>query len=205
MTNCLLAASSLSVTAEGAGVVALPCSSLRWSQLHRADTLVVETASLATSRCETTTLTALHDGVAYPVDLRIIADPWMERINKDDFVPFVRSVLSNPVGIQDAERGKATPNFLFSKRSQRATRLQADNTDVPRFTVRDAMDTLALTSTATYTHAINNIATLGFVTKAVSLFGTSRMAAALDRVHLTVLPCTETEEVVEGFRLLLAP
>lgn len=67
------------------------------------------------------------------------------------------------------------------------------------------MDTLALASTATHTHTIYNIAALGLVAQAVGLLGASRMTAALNCVHLTVLPRAETKEVVEGFGLLLAP
>lgn len=102
--GCLLAAVGLSVTAERTGVVALPCSSLRRPQLHRTNTLVVEAASLAPSRGEATTLTALHDRVAYPIDLRVIAYPRVEWINKDDLVPLVGPVLGDPIGVQDAER-----------------------------------------------------------------------------------------------------
>lgn len=39
----------------------------------------------------------------------------------------------------------------------------------------------------------------------MGFLGTSRVTATLDCVHLAVLPCAETEEIVEGFRLLLAP
>lgn len=99
-------------------MVALPCGPLRRSQLHRADTLVVETASLAAGGGEAAALAALHDWVAYPVDLRVVADPWVEWIDKNDLVPLVGPVLGNPVGIQDAEGWQATPNLLFSERSQ---------------------------------------------------------------------------------------
>lgn len=67
------------------------------------------------------------------------------------------------------------------------------------------MDALALTSAAAHTHTIDNIAPLGLVAQTASLLGASRVAAALDRVQLAVLPCAETEEVVEGLGLLLAP
>eukprot|EP00701_Giardia_intestinalis_P004902 XP_001708726.1 Hypothetical protein GL50803_20056 [Giardia lamblia ATCC 50803] len=117
MTGCLLAAARLSVAAEGAGVVALPRGSLRRPQLHRTDTLVVETAGLATGRGETATLAALHDRVADPINLWIVADPRVERIDENDLVPLVGPVLGNPVGIQDAERRKTTPDLLLGKRA----------------------------------------------------------------------------------------
>lgn len=98
-------------------MVALPCSSLRWPQLHRADTLVVEAACLAAGRGEATAFTALHDWVADPIYLWIVADPRVERIDENDLVPLVGPVLGNPVGIQNAEGREATPDLLLGKRA----------------------------------------------------------------------------------------
>jgi hypothetical protein len=54
---------------------------------------------LAASRCKTSSLAVLVDGVDNPVNARVISDRDVLRIDQDYFVIFICSILVDPIRV----------------------------------------------------------------------------------------------------------
>lgn len=50
-----------------------------------------------------------------PLSVWVVADSRMERIDKNDFVEFVDRILTNPVGVKDAESTAMTTDTLLKQ------------------------------------------------------------------------------------------
>lgn len=55
----------------------------------------------------------LVHGLGYPLGIRITTNSLMVGINEDDFIELVGRILSNPIGVQDTKRTKATTSTLL--------------------------------------------------------------------------------------------
>ena len=68
---------------------------------------------------ETPEFPVLHDGPAHPVDLGVTCDGLVVDVDHDDLVVLVGRVLSNPVGVEDAETLESAANTLLQNKSMR--------------------------------------------------------------------------------------
>ena len=84
-------------------VTELPVSSPRRPDLPEALALAHESAVLATSGCETASLTAGVDSIADPVDLRVVLDGDVVRVDEDALVVLEGTILIDPVGVEEPE------------------------------------------------------------------------------------------------------
>ena len=94
--------------------------------------LVQSTALLARGG-QTTHLAVLVHGVDNPVDAGVAADGLVLRIDEDDLVVFVRTVLVDPVAVEYTQVGAAATHALFGGRFERALVFELVDTLVDRF------------------------------------------------------------------------
>lgn len=77
----------------------LPVGKLGCAKFHSTNTLVSETAALFASGSLTMAFTVFMSGIADPIDFRIVTDALVHGINHNDLIPFVVTVLANPVRV----------------------------------------------------------------------------------------------------------
>ncbi len=145
----------------------------------------------------------LHGRLADPVHARIATDSLVARIDKDDLVEFVSSILVDPVRVKDAQVGAATTNTFFSNGLEVTSGLELVHTMTGRLTIDGTLSNLALTTTTSDTDAIDDETLLGLVSETTGLVDARRTAGTMDDVELTVFPATDTEDEAKDIRLLL--
>lgn len=152
-------------------------------------------------------ITNLVDSVADPVDASIAADGLVLGVDEDDLEVLVGGVLVDPVGVQDTQVGAATANTLLSGSTESALVLELVDTHVGGLacsrkqirlgsnpsktkivhTVGGTLRSGSLTTTASHTDTVDNIALLGLVAETTSLVGARRAGSTVDSVQLTEL------------------
>ncbi len=111
----------------------------------------------------------LHGRLADPVHARIATDSLVARIDKDDLVEFVSSILVDPVRVKDAQVGAATTNTFFSNGLEVTSGLELVHTMTGRLTIDGTLSNLALTTTTSDTDAIDDETLLGLVSESSRL------------------------------------
>jgi|688.fasta_scaffold566400_1 hypothetical protein len=104
-----------------------------------------------------------------PVDFRVAANSVVLRVNKDNFVEFVRSVLANPVGVKNTEVSTFATNSLFSERLVGLGLLELANTVVSWLSEYFTFANISLTTTASNTDAVDYVALSSLVAKSSGL------------------------------------
>lgn len=149
------------------------------------------------------------DRVADPVDASIAADGLVLGVDEDDLEVLVGGVLVDPVGVQDTQVGAATANTLLSGSTESALVLELVDTHVGGLacsrtqispsptaifsktenvhTVGGTLRSGSLTTTASHTDTVDNIALLGLVAETTSLVGARGAGSTVDSVQLTEL------------------
>ena len=89
----------LSLAVHIQSVAALPASTSRAADRFAVAMTLAETTRLARSRGQTTHLAMLHHRLAQPLNVGVVADRSVERINTDHFEVLVRRVLPDPVAV----------------------------------------------------------------------------------------------------------
>ena len=127
-----MAPKPLTITLETKTVAVHPGGSVRTS-LDSVGTvsLLAQSTSLTSSRRETAHFAVFVDGVADPVDARVVANLGVRGIHQDDFIVLLGGVLVDPVGVEDAQIGVPTANLLLSNALQVALELELVDTLMP--------------------------------------------------------------------------
>ena len=112
----------------------------------------------------------------------------MVRVNEDDLVVLVNTVLVNPVRVQNSEVSASASNTFFSSAPQASLRLELGDTLVDGLAVGGTLGDVLLAVTATDTDTVDNIALLGLVAETTSLVGARGTRSTVDNVQLTVFP-----------------
>lgn len=73
---------------------------------------------------ESTSLAALVDGVADPVDAGIATDSLVGGVDEDDLEVLVDTILVDPVRVEDTESSATTGNTLLGGRAERTLELE---------------------------------------------------------------------------------
>jgi hypothetical protein len=154
---------------------------------------------------EATELSVLVDWVAEPVDAGVVADSGVVGVDEDDFEVFVRSVLVDPVGVEDSQVTTAAAHTLFSLGADVALEFVLVDTGVGRFTVDATLGVGSLAASTSDAGTVDNKALLGLVTQAASLIRASGAGGAVDGGELSVLPASDAQQEAEDVGLLLLP
>ena len=147
----------------------------------------------------------LHDGLAEPVDARVVADRVVHRIDHDNLKVFVRRILVDPVRVEHAQSSALPSDTLFCDAAQVTVELQGSHTLVHRLSVNLSLLHRALARASAHANPVDDVALLGLVSHLTSLVGTGGCVHAPDAWQLAVLPASDALEVPEGITLLLAP
>ena len=179
----------LAVAAHGLCVATLPGGfAASADDVVGAVPLDTETAGLASSGGETTSLSVLVGRVNDPVDTGVVTDGHVMRINTDDFEVFKGGVFVNPVRVKHTQVHGMAPASLLGDRSQVARELKVVNTSIHGLSVHNTVRNGSLAATATNSDAIYAVALLGLVSQLVRLVRASGTAQLDDLLALTVLP-----------------
>ena len=186
-------------------VTELPVASPRRSDLPEALALAHESAVLAASGGETTGLTAGVDSIADPVDLRVVLDGDVVRVDEDAFVVLEGTILIDPVGVEEPERWESLTSLVLSEGLE--VELWSELVDVVSavLTVEAVLGSNPPAATLPDADAVDDIALLGLITEAASLIWASWMREANELRKLAVFPAAETEKETHNIALLLCP
>jgi hypothetical protein len=138
------------------------------------------------------------------------------RIHKDDFEILVRSILINPIRIQNTQIRTLSPNSFLGRRPQTLLVLELIDTLIRGFPVCSALPSQsphlksgrdlgngAFAASATDTDAIDDIALLCLVAQATGLVRAGWSRRAVDDIELAVFPAAHAEEEAQHIRLLV--
>jgi hypothetical protein len=140
-----------------------------------------------------------------PVNLGVAADSVVLGVHKDDFVELVGSILTNPVGTEDAEVGALAANSHLSECLVGLGLLELADTVVPGLTEDFTFTDISLTATAPDTNAVDDVTLGSLVTKSAGLVDSGGTSAPVDHGQLSVLPATDSEHESDQVGLLLLP
>ena len=163
-----------SVAPEGLGVSATPVSTGRGASLGSLVTLLLETTGLLTDGGETALLSVAVLAGADPVDAGVTSDGLVVGVNHDDLEELVGGILTNPVGVEDAEVGATTADTLLSDVLVGLLLLELADTMVDGLTENDTLADVSLAATTEDTGAVDHEALLGLVTQSARLIGAGR-------------------------------
>ncbi len=167
--------------------------------LHSQASVLLARAGQASS------LSSLVDGVADPVDARVISDGVVSGIDEDDFKVLEDGVLSGPVGVEDSEGLESSANAFFGDRLQVLVVLEASDSDGLGLSVDSALLDRSLATASADTDSVDDVSLLGAVAESAGLLDARGLAGAVDGGQLSVLPVTNTADEAEDFALLLLP
>lgn len=133
----------------------------------------------------------------------MVTDSFVVRIDKDNLVVLVYTVLVDPVRVQYTEVTTTASNTLFSNRAEAPLELEVVHTLADGLAVcRTLRDRLLAVSTA-HADTVDHVALLGLVAQAACLVWTRGTRGAVDDVELAVFPATDAQEEAQDVRLLL--
>uniref|UniRef100_A0A2M3YXJ3 Uncharacterized protein n=1 Tax=Anopheles braziliensis TaxID=58242 RepID=A0A2M3YXJ3_9DIPT len=165
---------------------------------------LAQTTRALSSGGKTTKLTVLVHRLADPVDVRITTDRIVGRIDHDDLVVLVGSILGNPVRVQHAQTSDTTSNTFLSNRLQATVRLELVDTVALGLAVSATLGNRALAASAAHTDAEDGIALLRLVAQTAGLVRSRRTRGTVESRHLAILPDADTQQVAHHIALLLA-
>lgn len=148
---------SLTVAAEGNGLVALPGGSPWGPVLVVPLTLATQATVLLARRGESTELTVLVHGIAEPVDPWIVADSIVGDIHKDHLKVFVGWVLIHPVGVEHPKTTQPAPSSFLSNGPLVPLELELGDTLVLGLAIDNTLGHWSLPATTPDTDTVNHI------------------------------------------------
>lgn len=175
------------------------------TDLSTTGSLDAETTRSLSGGGESTELATLVHRVANPVDTGIVTDSVVRRIDEDNLVVLVGSVLGNPVRVEHTEVSATASNTLLGTGANRTLMLQLVDTMTTGLAVHNSLRVRSLAATTANTDTVDDESLLGLVSETTSLIGARRTRSTVDGGKLTVLPTSHTEEESEDIRLLLLP
>ena len=115
------------------------------------------------SRSLTFHFSVFMDWVTDPVDSSIISNGIMHGINTNNFVIFMSSIFSYPIGVQNSQTAHRFSNTFFSNWSQRSCEFEFGNTLTGGFSIYDTLGDWSLTSSSSNLCSVDHITLFGLV------------------------------------------
>merc|ERR1711959_495476 len=192
----------LPVALQAKQLATLPVGTGRWTAFVGTMVLAAQTTVGTPGRGDATELAVLHGRGTEPVDTGIAAHGLVRDVDHNDLEVLERSILVDPVRIEDTEISTLACTTLLSDTAKRATGLQVRNASVAGLPIHLALVDGALAATTTNTDTIHAESLLGLVPETACLVGAG---GAVSRGELTVLPGTDSLEEAEHITLLAVP
>lgn len=148
----------LPVTAERERVVLAPTGPLG---LVVVTVTLAETTVLLAGSGQTTSLAALVNRVADPVDTGITTDRLVRRVDEDHLKVLVHAVLVDPVRVEHTKTTAAASDTLLGSRTQRTLELELVHTLVRGLAERGTLVNGLLAVTTANTDTVDDVSLLG--------------------------------------------
>ena len=160
---------------------------------------------LLAGRSQSSGLSSLLGWVADPVDSWVISDGLAAGVDHDHFVVFVSSVLSDPVRVQDSETFQSSADRFLGSALQVLVELQTSDTGRLWLSVDDSLWDWELSASSSDSSSVDDVALLLSVAESTSSLDSRWARDSVDGGELSVLPDSESEDVLHDFALLLFP
>ena len=167
--------------------------------------LLDQTPRLLASGGQTPHLSVFVGRLGDPVDAGVRADGSVHGVDEDDFVVLVATVLSDPVGVEDAEASEGAAGTLLSDGLKAALILELVDTLSRGFTMDDTFGQRSLTASSGDSNSVNDEPLLLLISQSSRLVGSAGTSASEQSRQLSVLPAPDSEEESHGIRLFLPP
>lgn len=201
----LFPSSNLSVATEGEGVVELPDVTTARAVLVEATALVTETTELLAGGGEATDLAVLHGRLADPVDGGVATDGGVAGVDHDDLEELEGTVLTDGVGVEDAEVHAVAGSALLSEGTEGAGTGHAEDPLTTGLAPDDATVSGPSAATTADADAVDDVTLLGLVAELAGLVGASGVSGAVDAGKLTKLPAADTLDKAHDIGLFALP
>jgi hypothetical protein len=127
-------------------------------------------------------------------------------IDKDDFVEFVASILTNPVRVKNTKVAAFATNTLLGNRFVGSGLLDlALTTGVAWLTIDTTLLDWSFTATSADANSVDDETLLSLVAKLAGLVWAGWSCGLMDDSKLSVFPGSDSEHESEKVRLLLPP
>ena len=155
-------------------------------------TFFSKTSALFTSGCHSSHFSVFVDWIADPVDSRVVPDSVMIGVNTNDFIEFMSSVFSYPIGVKDSESSAVFSDTLLGNGSEISGEFELSNTLTGWFSVDNALGNGSLSTTSSDLHSVNNVSLFGLVTQTSGLIWARWVGTSVDNWQLTIFPSSDT-------------
>lgn len=149
---------------------------------------------------KTSGFSVLVDGVGDPVDSSITSDSLVRRVDTDDLVVLVDTVLVDPVRVQDSQVSAPPADAFLGGCSESPLELQVVDTLSDGLTVGSTLGDGLLPVTSSDSDSVDDVALLGLVTQSSSLVGSGRSRCSVDDGELSVLPTPRANVSISAAR-----
>ena len=196
----------LTFPSKGKSVPSLPILSSRRPNNLRV-TNSFSKSSVFPSGCSQSSLFSMFvDSITDPVDLGIVTNCFMERIDADHFKVFEGRILSNPIRAQNSQCfGNSLSNSSLSNCLKVSNRLELIDTLIGRLSKDCSLWNLLLSTSSPYLDSVDQVSLLGSVSKSSCLLRSCWSRSPVDGIQLTQLPASNSKQECHNFRLLLPP
>lgn len=186
-------------------VSSLPWLLGAWSLSSGLNTSLVDTSVFLTSGSDTSAFSVFVVVGSNPVDSWVSSDGLVEGINKDDFVEFEGSVLTNPVRVEDSKVWASLTDSLLSNSSVGSGWLELVNSLVDWLTVDNTLWDGSLSASSSDSNSVDHVTLLSLVTELSGLIESAWSVDFVDDWELSVLPWSHSHDESENIWLLLSP
>jgi hypothetical protein len=145
---------------------------------------------------KTSGFSVLVNGVGDPVDSGITSDSLVRRVDTNDLVVLVDTVLVDPVRVQDAQVSAPPADTLLGGSPEAPLELEVVDTLSDGLTVGGTLGDGLLSVSSSDSDSVDDVALLGLVTQSSSLVGSGRSGCSVDDGELSVLPTPRAERSV---------
>lgn len=173
--------------------------------LVEAVALVAEATELLAGGGEATDLAVLHDRLADPVDGRVATDGGVAGVDHDDLEELEGAILSDGVGVEDAEVHAVAGSALLSEGTEGAGAGHAEDPLATGLAPDDATVSGPSAATTADADTVDDVPLLGLVAETASLVGAGGVVGAVDAGKLTKLPAADALDKAHDIGLLASP
>jgi len=164
---------------------------------------LAQAAILFANARKTTSFATLVHWVDDPADSRVTTNGFVIRVNEDDLVIFVDTILVDPVRVQHPQISASLANTLLCRAPETTLELQVVNALADGLAVGSTLGHRLFAVTAPDTDTVYDVALLGFIAETTSFVRARRAGCTVDDVQLAIFPATDAEEEAEDIRLFL--
>ena len=160
---------------------------------------------LAASGSQASSLAVLHDGLADPVDTRVVANDHMAGVDQNNLEILVCGILVDPIRVEHSQVTARSSGTLLSNTAKVSGKLNLIDTLVLGLSVHNPLVVRPLASTSAHSDTEHTESLLSLVSEFVCLVGSRGSVDTDHLLGLTVFPGSHTKQKAHDITLLLSP